>query len=465
MPPRRIDRLVLTLLLSVSCLGSVAAATPVLDMRERAQIVDGWLAERIDSVLPLAMQRAGIDMWLIIAREYNEDPVIETMLPATWLSARRRTILVVWQPEDAPLETLAVARYDVGSRFRRSWDPAVQPDQWAALARIVKDRDPRRIGIDVSADFALADGLSHNEYETLVRALPPVYRERLVPAEAAAIAWLETRTPAEMAVYGEICRIAHEILAQGLSSQVIRPGVTTTDDVAWWYRETIRRRALSTWFHPSVSIQRAGDASGASAPGGEAGVILPGDLLHVDFGITYLRLNTDTQQHAYVLRPGETSPPAGLVAALARANRMQDLLTAQFSTGSTGNEILARTLALAREEGITGSIYTHPIGQHGHGAGTTIGLWDHQDGLPGRGDYPLYPNTVHAIELNARSDLPEWGTSVQIQLEEDAFFDGSSVRYLDGRQTELLLIPGTSGCPSANCSDAPVTAGMLDSAP
>lgn len=408
-------------------------------MAERAAVIDDWLETRVRTVLPALMRRSGIDLWLIIGREYNEDPVLKTLLPATWLSARRRTMLLIHDPgAGAPLETLAVARYDVGSLFRQAWDQQTQPDQWARLAELVTEREPRRIGINVSDDFALADGLSHTEHRLLLQALPERLRERVVTAEALAVGWLETRTAAEMTVYQQICRIAHEILAEGLSEAAIQPGVTTTEALAWWYRQRVRELGLESWFHPSVSIQRAGPVA-PDTP--EPRVIEPGDLLHVDFGIRYLRLNTDTQQHAYVLRAGETGAPAELRAALARGNRLQDILTGNFVTGRSGNQILAATRARALADGIEPSIYTHPIGYHGHAAGPTIGLWDQQDGVPGNGDYPLYPDTAHSIELAAIIELPSWQRTIRIKLEEDAFFDGESVRYIDGRQTELLLIP------------------------
>jgi Xaa-Pro aminopeptidase len=440
MMPRSIPALILASAgLVAACVahGRWAVDLPtVLPLEQRAAVVDGWLETRIQTVLPPIMRRSGIDLWVIIAREYNEDPVLETMLPATWLSARRRTMLLIHDPGgDQPLETLAVARYAVGSVFRQAWDPDAQADQWARLAELIVARDPRRIGINVSRDFALADGLSHNEHERLREALPARYRERLESAEALAIGWLETRSAAEMAVYGQICRIAHAIIAQGLSERAVQPGVTTTDALEWWYRERLSSLGLTTWFHPSVSIQRA-----SGDPEGDA-VIEPGDLLHVDFGITYLRLNTDTQQHAYVLRPGETEAPQPLQAALATGNRLQDILTEAFVAGRTGNEILAQARVQAGREGIVPSIYTHPLGYHGHAAGPTIGLWDQQDGVPGNGDYPLYPDTAHSIELAAIVELEDWNRTIRVQLEEDAFFDGESVRYIDGRQTALHLIP------------------------
>jgi Xaa-Pro aminopeptidase len=428
------------------CTAPVHADVSVLSMRERAEVINGWLEQRIEQALPPIMRRAGIDTWVIIAREYNEDPVIRTMLPATWLSARRRTILVIHDPgEDQALETLAVARYDVGSVFKKAWDREKQPDQWARLMEILTERDPGRIALNSSETFALADGLSHTEYRLFMERLPESLRERVVPGHELAIGWLETRIPDEMVVYRQICRLAHEILAEGLSEAVIQPGVTTTDDVSWWYRERVRSLKLQAWFHPSVSIQRADPEAfdhlrAFSSPKDEL-VIQPGDLLHVDFGITYLRLNTDTQQHAYVLRAEEQQAPEALRAALARGNRLQDILTEQFRSGRSGNEILALALAQAKQEGITASIYTHPIGYHGHGAGPTIGMWDQQQGVPGRGDYPLYPNTAYSIELNAASHIDAWGKEIRIMLEEDAYFDGETVRYIDGRQQALHLIP------------------------
>lgn len=394
----------------------------------------------------MLMKRTGIDMWIIIAREYNEDPVIKTFLPSTWQSARRTTMLVIYDPGDGkPLETMAMARYAVGDLFQKVWDKEKQPDQWKALANLIAEKNPKRIGINKSKNFALADGLSATHYEKLQSVLSKKHRERLVNAEELAIGWLETRTENEMIVYRNIVRIAHQIIAEGFSEKVIQPGITTTDDVVWWYRDRIRQLGFTAWFHPSVSVQRQDpesfDQLRSFSDRPEQEVIYPGDLLHVDFGITYLRLNTDTQQHAYVLKSGESDAPEYLKSAFVQGNRVQDILTSNFKTGRTGNEILNSTLAQCSKEGLKGVIYTHPIGYHGHGAGPTIGLWDQQDGVPGKGDYELYENTAYSIELNAGVYIDEWEKEIRIMLEEDAFFDGEKVRYIDGRQTRLMLIP------------------------
>jgi len=440
---------ILFTLLSISVL-SVFAQNPyfpkTLDMQARAEIIDLWLAEKVKNDLPEIMKRSGIDMWVVIAREYNEDPVIKTLLPATWQSARRTTMLIAFDPGDnKPIETFGMSRYNTGDLFKTIWNKEEQPDQWKALAEMIADKDPKKIGVNKSKTFALADGLSATHYDQLMAVLPEKYQSRVTGAEDVAIGWLETRTKSEMAVYPNIVRMAHQIIAEGFSEKVIQPGVTTTDEVVWWYRDRIRELGFTTWFHPSVSIQRKDPESfehlRAFSERPNEQMIIAGDLLHVDFGITYLRLNTDTQQHAYVLKSGESQAPSYLAEAFKKGNRVQDILTSNFEEGKSGNEILKATLDQCEAEGLKGVIYTHPIGYHGHGAGPSIGLWDQQGGVPGRGDYPLYKNTAHSIELNAGVFIKEWEKEIRIMLEEDAFFDGENTRYIDGRQTELMTIP------------------------
>ncbi|MEO1653796.1 MAG: M24 family metallopeptidase [Bacteroidota bacterium] len=419
----------------------------ILNMRDRAEVINRWLEVRTKEVLPPLMKREGTDMWILISREYNEDPVLKTFLPAEWMSARRRTILVMYQAPGADtVETLAIARYDVGKTFKRAWFPEQEPDQWKALMEIIEKRNPQKIALNYSKEFGLADGVNWTEMQAFRERLPQKFQSRLVSAENLAIGWLETRSPEEMAVYTQIMRIAHQIIREGLSEKVIQPGVTSTQDVQWWYRDRIAELKLGVWFHPTVSLQRYDVErfdhlrSFSSKPGEE--IIMPGDLIHVDFGITYLRLNTDTQQHAYMLKPGEKEAPEGLKKALAVGNRLQDILTEQFVDGKSGNEILKAALDQAKSEGIEPTIYTHPIGYHGHGAGPTIGLWDQQGGVPGKGDYPLFYNTAYSIELNAAVKIPEWNNKkIRIMLEEDGYFDQQGFRYIGGRQTELLLIP------------------------
>jgi Xaa-Pro aminopeptidase len=422
---------------------------PVLPLRERAVIEDRLLRERLDTLLPKLMRERGVDMWILIAREYQDDEVLQTLLDAENFTARRRTILVFHdrcRSAESPakckelpgggIERLTVSRYGLGGLFDPAWKPEQQPDQWARLREILVERDPRDIAINSYGPSAFGDGLTLSQYQELVAALPETMRDRLTPAGDLAIHWLETRTPAEMALYPMIVRTAHAIMAEGLSNQAITPGKTTVADLEWWLRERIAGLKLETWFHPGVAIFRQGVSRELA---GDT-VFQPGDMVWLDFGITYLGLNTDTQHLAYILKAGETDAPAGLKAGLAAANRVQDALTSSFRTGLSGNEILLEARRKALAQGLEPTIYSHPIGYHGHAAGAAIGFWDNQEPSP-KGSHRLRPDTAWSIELSAHLPVPEWGNQrVQFRTEEDAFFDGSTVRYMDGRQTRFHLI-------------------------
>jgi Xaa-Pro aminopeptidase len=411
---------------------------PILPMRERAELVDRILSARLDTVIPQIMREQGIDLWLLISREYFEEPVLATMLDAGNMHARRRTILIFYDPGDGkPVERLTVSRYGLADLFGSAWDPRQQPDQWQAVADIIAARDPQTIAINTSDITAFGDGMTLSQYQAMTAALPDKYRQRIVSGETLAVRWLESRTPLELEIYPGIVRIAHALIAKAFSREVITPGKTTAADVQWWYRETLAGMGIEAWFHPSIGIQRQGVAGMLD---GDT-VIQPGDLLWTDFGLTYLRLNTDTQHLAYVLRPGETEAPAGLVQGLRNTTRVQDILLASFRAGASGNAILAAARQQALAEGLEPSIYSHPIGYHGHGAGTAIGFWDNQNGDP-RGEYPVLVGTTWSVELTTYAAVPEWGGQrVDFRSEEDAWFDGETVRFLDGRQTELTLIP------------------------
>jgi Xaa-Pro aminopeptidase len=425
--------------LALSETEQAAPALPeILAPNARADVENRILRERLDTLIPQIMRAEGIDLWLLVAREYFEEPVVATMLDAENFRARRRTILIFHDPGNGkPVERLTVSRYGLGGLFGPAWEPEKQPDQWAAVAEIIAARDPRKIAINSSDLYQFADGMTLSQYDKFMSALPVPLHERVTSGEGLAIRWLETRTPAEMELYPTIVRIAHSVIGEAFSRTVITPGKTTAAEVQWWYRDRLMQLGLTPWFHPSVAIQREGVKG--MIEGDEA--IQPGDLLWTDFGITYLRLNTDTQHLAYVLKPGETEAPAGLSAGLANSNRVQDFLTRAFKPGRSGNEALAQARADAIAAGLEPSIYSHPIGYHGHGAGPSIGFWDNQQADP-RGSGPIRPNTAWSIELTSYANVPEWGGQrVDFRTEEDAFFDGETVRFIDGRQTAITLIP------------------------
>ena len=415
----------------------------ILSLRERAEITDQILEDRLETVVPEVMRAAGIDAWVLIAREYNEDPIVKTMLPATWLNARRRTVLMfIDQGPELGVARMAVARYPVGKLFPGVWNPEQQPDQYGRIAQILDEANPARIALNYSDVYALADGLTYSEQRDFLQALPIRLRDRVVSSEPVAVGWLETRTAAEMTTYKTVMEIAHGIIAEGFSSDVITPGVTSTEDLEWWFRQRVNDLGLKTWFHTSIEVERSDRSKQEIAANNlDPNLLLRGDHVHIDFGISYLNLQTDTQQNAYILREGETEVPASLQLALQKGNELQDILTNNFQVGRTGNDILRRTRQQALERGIGPIIYTHPIGLHGHAAGTTIGMWDKQEGVPGSGDYAMQPNTAYSIELTALVDIPEWSREpMRMKLEEDGFFDGRQFEYIAPRQTEYHVI-------------------------
>lgn len=418
---------------------SMSPALPkIMSLRDQAQLRDAWLARRFETVLPQLMRENGIDMWVLIAREYLEDPVVSTMLNATNLRARRRTILIFFDPgAGKPIERLVVSKHGMGDLYTPVWDMEKQPDQFARVRELIAERNPKKIALNISSLTAFGDGLTHSQYSDLTKALTPEQQGRIVSGYPLAIGWLETRTPEEMKFYPEIVRVAHAIIGEGFSPAVVKPGMTTNEDLVWWYRQRVADLGLGSWFHPSVEVTRKGVLGVLRE---KASLIQKGDMLRVDFGIAYLNLMTDTQHVAYVLRDGETDAPAGLKAGLRDNNRVQDAVTSEFRIGATGNEVLNRARAKAIAAGLKPTIYSHPIGYHGHGAGSSIGLSEEQKFVP-TGEYKLRPNIAWSIELMATRAVPEWGGQmVDFKSEEDAFFDGKTVRYIDGRQTKFHLI-------------------------
>ncbi len=430
--------LLVSLALPASAVPQSLSSDRILTHREQAPRVKAWIESRFDRLLPALMRREGIDMWIVVSREYNDDPVFRSMAPLTTYSSRRRTILVFFdRGDDRPVERLSIGRFDYGGLF--TVVKTHNEGQWEGLGQVVAERDPRAIGINTSERWNHADGLTANQKQHLEAALGPTYSARLESAEMLAVGWLEAKLPEQTDAYRHVMRVAHQVIAEAFSNRVVVPGVTTTEDVVWWMRQRVVEMGLGQWFHPSVTIWRQGGLSEATRP--DERPIERGDMLHCDFGIVYLGLSTDTQHNAYVLRAGETAAPAGLREGLAAANRLQDITMAHARAGASGNAALIASLAQAREEGLTPSIYWHPIGYHGHAAGPPMGMTDCQEGVPVRGDYVFRADTWHSVELNVRHRVQEWDDQeVRFALEEDAWLSDRGWEWVDGRQTSFYLI-------------------------
>ena len=463
----RIPALALIATLSITSLSGRAAAQssapqrPFGPLRDQAAMQQEWLKKRLDTFLPALMRKHGIDLWVVPMREYTEDPVFWAITAPETFAARRRTIYVFFDkcaaantaPSAACVERIALGGTAQGGVFeaRRSTKTAAGDvgrgqqaelwgdEQWQILKAVVEERKPKAIGINRSTVFAFSDGLSSGELKGMTAALGPELTAKFRDAEGLPLEVIAVRLPEEELFFKRMQELVWSMTQEMFSSKTITPGKTKTSDLVWWWRQRVNDLGLDTWFQPSVSVQRKGMTQEQI---GNDPIIQPGDVLHCDVGITVARLNTDTQHNGYVLRPGETDAPEGLKRALANGNALQDIVMDEIKPGRSGNEILAASRKRMQDKSINGTIYSHPIGLHGHGAGPLIGLWDYQDGVPGRGDAKVIPSMWYSIELQATTPVPEWdGQAVRMAQEEDAIIgaDGK-IRWALQRQDKLFLI-------------------------
>jgi len=437
-----------------------SADRPFGSLREQAVMQQAWLKKRLDTFLPALLRKHGIDMWLVPMREYNEDPVFSSITAPETFFARRRTIYVFFDTcaaANTPVTPACVERIALGGTSQggvfdaRSSMKAVTAavggrqaelwgdEQWMALKQVVEERKPKVIGIDRSTTFAFSDGLSSGELQGMSAALGAAWTSKFKDAERLPLELIASKLPEEEAFFAKMTDLVWQMTQTMFSEKVIVPGTTRSSDLVWWWRQRTNDQGLGTWFQPSIEVQRKG-VTGEKL--GADPIIMPGDVLHCDVGITVARLNTDTQHNAYVLLPGETDAPAGLKKALANGNAMQDIAMQETRPGRTGNEILASVRQRMKALGIDGTMYTHPIGMNGHGAGPLIGLWDYQDGVPDRGEARVIPSMWFSIELQATTPVPEWGGQpVRMAQEEDMIIgaDGKT-RWALKRQAQLFLI-------------------------
>jgi len=421
----------------------------ILPLRERARVYNEILEWRLDNVLPAIMREEGIEMWVVLNFEYDEDPVYMTLVPEPIMSARRLSVLIFHDREDGFKKLTANwhGSGSAGSMYENIFTDRSRGanHQFTVLADYIKDYDPRNIAIDYAPhyeyvdEFSHANGLSAFHQDLLEQALEGEYAERLVPAQEILMRWYETRSPRELSLYRHMAGIGHDLIGEFFSNQVIIPDVTTNEDVEWWIRRRITDLGLDTWFHPSIDIRRSPEDT--ERYGRDDNVIRRGDLLHCDVGISYLGLNTDMQHNAYVLRVGETQAPEGLRDLLRKGNRLQEIHLEEMKMGRTGNEILGSILERGKTEGLRPTVYSHPIGPYGHGSGTMIGMPEKQVFVPGTGEHPLHANTVYAMEFSVAGDVPEWGgVEVSMGLEDQAVFRAQGARFLDGYPRALYLI-------------------------
>lgn len=409
-------------------------APNILPLQEQATIVNGWLTHRLQHILPGLLRQSAVDMWILVCDEQHESPLLRTFLPAhIQLFNNGRVILVFHLREDG-LECLALSRFDYQPIYQNAWVPGKE-DQWSCLKRLILERQPQRIAVNRSETTAYAGDLTVGLHQQLLAALGPDLAARTVSADELAVSWLQLRSQPELSTYPEIIGVAKEVISEVFSSRTVRVGQTTSQDLAWTFRQRVNDLGLQSWFHPFVSVWRSAVRQSSSAP------IMPGDVLHVDFGLVYLGLCTDHQQHAYVLRDGETDAPESFRLGMAAGNRVQQILLEEVRPGRTGNQVLAAGVRRAAEEGIVMEVSSHPLGFHGHGAGPLIGYWGEQQGIPGRGDGQILENSCFALELAVMVSIQEWeGKRLRMGMEEDIVVGPEGASFLGEQQRSFLLI-------------------------
>ena len=412
----------------------------ILPQRQQAEIVNRILSKRLESILPMAMRESGFDMWLIICQEDDFDPIFTTLIPMdTWCPILQIIIFYDRGPARG-VERINLSMTETGTLYERPWKGKHHPEQWPLLREIVQKRNPKRIGINIGSVEWAAGGLTHNLYKQLVDILPKEFVERLESAEPLATRWLSTLTDEEIGIYEHIATVAHAIIAECYSRKVIIPNITTTDDLVWHYWQKSSDLGLPLSFKPFFNLVRSNETTEKYGP--TDNVIRPGDCIHCDVGIKYLRLNSDHQEWAYILRPGEENAPEGLKHLMSEGNRLQNIFMSEFKQGLTGNELLHNILGRAKRENIpTPKVYSHSLGYFLHQPGPLIGLPWEQTSCEGRGDVKLEYNYAFTMELSVEAPIPEWGgQSVRMSLEQDVIYTTTGCRPLDGRQTKFHLV-------------------------
>jgi hypothetical protein len=447
-------KLILASLAVLIAVSSIAAEAPapernspsVLPIRERAALVLKVVQKRLDTLLPRLMRETGFDMWVISCNEDNLDPIFETMMPfENWCPITQILVLCDRGPEKG-VERINVSRTDTQGLFVNGWNAAAfdakkGESQWEAFGRIVKERNPKKIALNEGEIQWAAGALTTVLKKRIVEAIGPALAAKIVSAEPLATLWSETLLPEEIEIQEKAAAISHAIIAEMFSNRTITVGQTTAEDLRYFYWQRVADLGLKVSFSPFVSI-RARHPETVAAFGKDDKAVRPGDILHCDVGVKYMRWNSDHQELAYVLMPGETDAPEGLRKLMAEGNRLQDVYCGEFRTGSTGNEMLNRILTKARAAGIPNPrVYSHSLGLFLHEPGPLIGLPWEQINNPGRGDVKLVPWSVFTAELSVTGPIPEWGGfEFRLPLEQDIVFTGEKTHFLDGRQTAFHLV-------------------------
>lgn len=410
----------------------------LLPLSSQAETCSLVIRERLREIMPLAMETTGIDFWVIMASEGNEDPITRTLFTWDMRQARRLNAIMFYRATDGSVRGMSVG---IRSPFMSEiYEEVSIPGEniYQCIARVIAELEPKSIALNQSREFFPCDGLLATQKEELLKALPEKFHERIVSSEPIAVYWMQHSVDIEKKLLRCITEVTQDIVREVFSPAYVKPGKTNTSELEWMIREYIVALGFSFHFSLDVDLQRQGEKNTRLC----GATVMPGDMLHCDVGMCsmFIPLHTDIQQVAYVRRTEEQAAPAGLEALVKKANRFEDIVAEEMAKGGTGNQVLSRALTRGRAEKLRPMLYAHPLGTLGHGVGPLIGLYDNQVLVHHRGDQAVIPDTCYALEFNITDSVPEWdGQDVVMYLEEDVCLE-DKLYYLNGRQTELILI-------------------------
>ena len=427
---------------------SVAQKAPlmpkVLPWSQQIAVREQWLAKRHQMILPM-MRKHGIDMWIVVNEEFHDDPLTQYIAPPRPY-AGGRDIFVFVDTGEAGLRKIAITGFSEENlkQFFESPDEPRPADK--VLPELYAQYKPHKIALSFGGRRGVQRSLTHDSYNYLADKMGTEATQHFVPAADLIEEYLNTRIPEEFATYQMMVRLTDSLTRRALSSEVIHPGKTTIGDVRRWLYDQLAENRVSTWFQPDLRVQRRSRKNDTSrgflAVAPEATVIERGDVVHLDFGITYMGLNTDWQKMAYVLLPGEKDAPTGLKNAMKNTNTLQDSLTLRARPGRTAAEVYTQTMEEMKQKGIQAQIYSHPIGNQGHGLGPSIDFRSAQrTDIAASAAKPLLKGSYLSVELNTQTPVPEWdGQKVFIMMEDDAYLTDAGYKFFVPRQEAFYLV-------------------------
>lgn len=430
---------------SATSAGTLHVEPKLLTWSQQIAVREKWLEQRHGMILRM-MRRHDIAMWIVVNEEFHDDPLTEYIAPPRPYAGNRDFFVFIDTGANG-LRKIAITGFAEENlkKFFESPDEPRPAD--VVLPELWQQYHPKKIALSYGARRGVQRSITKDTFDFISEKMGPEAAQHFVPAADLIEEYLITRIPDEFATYTDLVAMTDVLTFRAFSNEVITPGKTTLGDIRRWLYDQLALRGVGTWFQPDLRLQRKNMPNNTSrgflAVSTESMVVQPGDVLHLDFGITYMGLNSDWQKMAYVLRPGEHDAPEGLKRALKNTNELQDALMLRAARpGRTGGEVYNLAMEEMKRKGIEAKIYSHPIGNQGHGLGPSIDYRAAQ--RPDIGvaqSKPLVKDTYQSIELNTATPVAEWdGQKVFVMMEDDAYLTDDGYKFFVPRQESWYLI-------------------------